>query len=95
MVVKCALSVTEVLLSGDDISIKRRPEVIVDIFSWVLPLSLGGSGTNLEFVTNHAFREFDGIKVVVNIVISSEVRNGVVNIITETLLLVLELSAAS
>jgi hypothetical protein len=44
-------------------------------------------------VTNHAFREFDGIEVVVNIVISTEVRNGVVNIIAEALLLVLELSA--
>jgi hypothetical protein len=95
MVAKILLGVSEVLVGRDDITIELRSEVVVDILGWVLPLGLGGGGTNLELVTDHLLGEREGLEVIVDVLVSSEVWNWVVDVVAELGLLVLVLSASS
>jgi len=88
------LSITEVFLGGDNIWVELRSKVIINILSWVLPLSLGSSGSNLEFVSNDFLSFFEVLEVVVDVSVSTEIWNKVVDLVSSILLLVLELGAA-
>jgi hypothetical protein len=94
-VIKVSLSIIQVLLSCDHISIEGWSKVVVDILGWVLPLCFRGGSSELEVMSNHAFGKLDGVEVVIDIVISTEVWYGIINIISQTLLFVLVLSASS
>ena len=95
LVLEVLLGITKVLHGGNDITVQGWVEVVVNILGWVVPLLLRGSGTNLEFMTDHAFSESQGGEVIVDVVISAEVWNSIVDFVTECLLLVLVLSATS
>jgi hypothetical protein len=87
--------IIKVLHGADDVAVKSWVEVIISVLGWIGPLGFRGSGTNLESVTNHTFSSFQGGEVVVNIIISTEVWNWIVNFVSKVLLLMLELSATS
>jgi hypothetical protein len=90
-----SLSISKVLLGRDHISIKSHSEVVVNVFGWVVPFGLRSSCSDLELGSNNTFGSFEGCKVIVDVVIGTEVWNEVVDIISKPLLLVLVLSATS
>jgi len=94
-VTELLLSETEVRSGGDHVLIKSWVEVVVGILSFVGPLCLRLGGTDLEFVTGHTFGCFNRLEVIVNIVVSTEVWHSIIDLVTETLLLVLVLGASS
>ena len=89
------LGVSEVLVSGDDVTVKLWSEVVVNVLSWVVPFGLGGLGTELELVRLHGFGKLKRSVVVDDVGINTEVWNWVVDLVSEWLLLVLVLSATS
>ena len=95
MVTKVSLGVSQVLVGGDNVAIKLWSKVIVDILSWVVPLSLGGLSSKLKLVGLHALSELKRSVVVDDISINTEVWYWIVDLVTQWLLLVLVLSAAS
>jgi len=94
-VAEVGFGVLEVLQGGDGVAVQLWGEVVVDILGWVLPLGLGGGGTDLEFVSDHTLGDFEIIEVIVDVLVSAEVWNWIVNLVASLLLLVLVLSAAS
>ena len=92
---KVLLGVSQVLVGGDNVAIKLWSEVIVDILSWVMPLSLGGLSSELKLVGLHALSELKRSVVVDDISINTEVWYWIVDLVTQWLLLVLVLSATS
>jgi hypothetical protein len=94
VVTEVRLSIGEVLVGGDDVAIKLRSEVVIDILSWVVPLGLGSLGSHLEFVRFHALSKFEGSMVINDVGVDTEVWNWIVDLVSQWLLLVLVLSAA-
>jgi len=80
-------------LGCDHVTVERWSEVVVDVLSDIVPFGFGGSCSELEVVADHTFGLFDGVEIVVNIVISTEVGNSVIDVVSEALFLVLVLSA--
>ena len=58
MVTKVGLRISEVLLGGDDITIKSWFEIIVNILGLILPFGLRLSSTKLKLVSNHSLGSF-------------------------------------
>jgi len=84
----------EVGPGGDNVLVEGWVEVVVGVLSFVGPLLLGGGGTDLELVADHTLGSFNRGEVIVDIVVSTKVWNGVVDLIAQVLLLVLVLSAS-
>ena len=84
----------EVGPGGDDVLVEGWVEVVVGVLSFVGPLLLGGGGTDLELVADHTLGSFNRGEVIVDIVVSTKVWNGVVDLIAQVLLLVLVLGAS-
>jgi len=95
VVAEVLLSVSEVLVGSDDVTVKLWSEVVVDILGWVVPFGLGSLSSELELVGFHALGKLKRSVVVENVGVNAEVWNSVVDLVTEWLLLVLVLSAAS
>jgi len=92
---KNLLSVVKVLHGGNNISLQGWVEIVINILGWVVPFSLGSISSDLEFMTDHAFSSFERFEVVIDIIISTEVWYSIVDLVTESLLLVLVLGATS
>jgi len=90
---KILLSVFKVLHGGNNISLQGWVEIVINILGWVVPLFLRGSSSDLEFMTDHAFSSCERSEVVIDIMISTEVWYSIVDLVTESLLLVLVLGA--
>jgi len=95
VVAEVLLSVGEVLVGGDDITIKLWSEVIVNVLGWVVPFGLGSISSDLEFVRLLGLSNSEISEVINDVSVNTEVWNSVVDLVTEWLLLVLVLSAAS
>jgi hypothetical protein len=94
-VTKYLFGILKVLHGADDLTVERHVEIVKSLLSWIGPLGFGGCSTNLEFGTNHLFCSSKRGEVIVDIMVSTEVWNSIVNLVTETLLFVLVLSATS
>jgi len=92
---KVRLGISEVLVGGDNIAIELWSEVVIDILSWVVPLSLGGLGSELELVALHALGKIERCVVIDDVRVDAEVWNWIVDLVSQWLLLMLVLSAAS
>ena len=95
VVTEVLLSVGKVLVGGDNVAIELWSEVIIDILSWVVPLGLGSLGTQLKSVGLHALGEFERGMVIEDVGVDAKVWNWVVDLVSQWLLLMLVLSAAS
>ena len=93
VMVQVLLSVCQVLVCRDDVSIKLWSEVVIDILGWVVPLSLGSLGSEFKPVRFHALGEFERSVVINDISVNTEVWHCIVDLVTKWLLLVLVLSA--
>jgi len=95
VVAEVLLGVGEVLVGGDDVTIKLWSEVIVNVLGWVVPFGLGSISSDPEFVRLLGLSNSEIIEVINDVSVNTEVWNSVVDLVTEWLLLVLVLSAAS
>jgi len=95
LVAEGVLSISEMLGGGDHISIELRSEVVVSVFSDIVPFSLGGISSHLELVSKSTLRDGEGVVAVEDLVINTEVRDWVVDVITSWLLFMFVLTATS
>jgi len=95
LVAESVLSITKMLGSGDHITIELRSEVVISILGWVMPFGLRCISAHFELVAESTFRDLEGVVVVDDVVVNTEVGNWVVDVIASCLLLVLVLAAAS
>ena len=89
------LSISKILIGGDDIAIKLWSEVIIDILSNVMPLFLGGFSTQSKLMLFHTFSKIERSMVIKDISINTEVWNWVVNLVTSLLLFMFVLITTS
>jgi len=68
---------------------------LVNVLSWVVPLSLRSLGTKSKLMRFHTLSKLKGSVVIDDISINAKVWYWIVDLVTQWLLLVLVLSAAS
>ena len=95
MVAKILLGVSEVLVGGDHVAIKLWSEVVIDILGWVVPLFLGSLSSQYKLVGFHALGKFKRSVIVDNVSVNTKVWHWVVDLVSQWLLFVLVLGAAS
>ena len=89
------LSIGEVLVGCDHVTVELRGEVVVGVLSDIVPFGLGCLGAHLEFVLLHALGEFERGVVGEDVGVDAEAWNWVVDLVTTILLLMLVLVATS
>jgi len=95
VVAEVLLGVSEVLVGGDNVTVEFWGEVVIDVLGWVVPSGLRSFSSDLEFVRLLGFGNFEISEVINDVSVNTEVWNSVVDLVSEWLLLVLVLSAAS
>jgi len=93
VVTQVALGICKILVGRDDIAIKLRSEVVVDIFGDIVPFGLGLFSSHIKLVGFHSFGKLKGSMAFIDIGVNSEVWNWVVDLVSTLLLLVLVLVA--
>ena len=93
MVTQVALGIGKVLIGCNNIAIKLRSEVVVDILGDILPFGLGLFSSQIKLVGLHSFGKLKGSMAFIDVRVNSEVWNWVVDLVSTLLLLVLVLIA--
>lgn len=93
LVTKSVLSVGKVGLRMDNMLIKLGVIVVESVLSNIMVLGLSSRGAEIKFVSVHSLSDREGVGRSYHIWIRSVISNGIIDVVTERSLLVLELSA--